>query len=179
MFHPDTQFLIDHWTALARRPEARGGIPHRAALQPDALGLRLPRAFVAQSSGDDAAIRLSGGWIEAFHGEALKDRSLLSLWRPASRPLLSTALTQTVREGRPVVVVALAGRINAQIEVTLLPLRGPSGRPDRLLGLYAPSATLTLAADEPRLLTARVSIGVGEAARAPLSLAAVGGRRIA
>ncbi|HYC67606.1 PAS domain-containing protein [Brevundimonas sp.] len=179
MFHPDTQFLIDHWTALARRPESRGGIPHRAALEPDVLGLRLPRAFVARRSGEDAAIRLAGSWIEAFHGEDLKDRSLLSLWRTASRPLVSTALTQTVREGRPVVVAALAGSIAAQIEITLLPLRGPSGRPDRLLGLYAPAATLTLAADEPRLLTARVSIGVGEAARAPLSLAAVGGRRIA
>jgi hypothetical protein len=179
MFHPDTQFLIDHWTALASRADARGGIPDRAAIEPDALGLRLPRAFVARRTGDDAVIRLAGTWIEGFHGEPLKDQSLLSLWRAASRPLVSTALSQTVREGRPVVVVALAGSIAAQIEVTLLPLRGPSGRPDRLLGLYAPAATLTLATDEPRLLTARVSIGVGDAARAPLSLAAVGGRRIA
>ena len=179
MFHPDTQFLIDHWTTLSRRPESRGGIPDRAAIEPDALGLRLPRAFVAHRTGEDAAIRLAGSWIEGFHDASLKDRSLLALWRAASRPLVSTALSQAIREGRPVVVVALAGKIEAQIEVTLAPLRGPSGRPDRLLGLYAPAATLTLAADEPRLLTARVSIGVGDAARAPLSLAAVGGRRIA
>lgn len=179
MFHPDTQFLIDHWTALSRRADARGGIPDRSAVEPDALGLRLPRAFMAQRRRDDADIRLAGGWIEGFHGELLKDHGLLSLWRSASRPLVSTALTQTIREGRPVVIAALAGNIGAQIEVTLLPLRGPSGEPDRLLGLYAPAATLTLAADEPRLLTARVSIGVGEAARAPLSLAAVHGRRIA
>ncbi|WP_332653263.1 PAS domain-containing protein [Brevundimonas sp.] len=179
MFHPDTQFLIDHWTSLAGRPESRGGIPNRADVEPDALGLRLPRAFVARRTGEDAIIRLAGSWIEGFHGEALKGHSLLSLWRAASRPLVSTALTQTVREGRPVVVVALAGAIATQIEVTLLPLRGPSGEPDRLLGLYAPAATLTLATDEPRLLTARVSIGVGEAARAPLSLAALHGRRIA
>lgn len=179
MFHPDTQFLIDHWTALSRRPETRGGIPDRAVVEPDALGLRLPRAFMAQRARDDAVIRLAGGWIEGFHGEVLKDQSLLSLWRSASRPLVATAMTQTIREGRPVVIVALAGGVAAQIEITLLPLRGPTGAPDRLLGLYAPSATLTLAADEPRLLTARVSIGVGEAARAPLSLAAIGGRRIA
>jgi len=179
MFHPDTQFLIDHWTALSRRAETRGGIPDRAAVEPDAIGLRLPRAFMAQRSRDDAVIRLAGGWIEGFHGESLKDQGLLSLWRTASRPLVSTALTQTIREGRPVVIAALAGSIGPQIEVTLLPLRGPSGEPDRLMGLYAPAATLTLAVDEPRLLTARVSIGVGEAARAPLSLAAVHGRRIA
>lgn len=179
MFHPDTQFLIDHWTALSRRSVSRGGIPDRAAPEPDALGLRLPRMFMAQRSRDDAVVRLAGGWIEGFHGESLKGQSLLSLWRTASRPLVSTALLQAVREGRPVVIVALAGSVTAQIEVALLPLRGPSGRPDRLLGLYAPAATLSLATDEPRLLTARVSIGVGDAARAPLSLAAVGGRRIA
>ncbi len=179
MFHPDTQFLIDHWMALSRRPDSRGGIPPRAAVEPDVLGLRLPRAFVAHRQGEDAVIRLAGSWIEGFHGEALKDQTLLSLWRAASRPLVSTAVAQGIREGRPVVIVALAGSVAAQIEVTLLPLRGPSGRPDRLLGLYAPAATLTLAADEPRLLTARVSIGVGEPARPPLSLAAVGGRRIA
>lgn len=179
MFHPDTQFLIDHWTALSGRPDTRAGIPDRSALEPAGLGLRLPRVFMARRTGDDAVIRLAGGWVEGFHGEALKDRPLLSLWRSASRPLVSTALTQAVREGRPVVIVALAGSIAAQIEITLLPLRGPSGEPDRLLGLYAPAATLTLATDESRLLTARVSIGVGEAARAPLSLAAMHGRRIA
>ncbi len=179
MFHPDTQFLIDHWTSLAGRAEARGGIPNRTAIEPHVLGLRLPRAFVARRTGEDAVIRLAGSWVEGFHGEALKGQSLLSLWRAASRPLVSTALRQTVREGRPVVIVALAGSIGAQLEVILLPLRGPSGEPDRLLGLYAPAATLTLAMDEPRLLTARVSIGVGEVARAPLSLAAVHGRRIA
>ena len=179
MFHPDTQFLIDHWTALSRRTDARAGIPDRSALEPDALGLRLPRAFTARRTGEDAVIRLAGGWIEGFHGEPLKDRPLLSLWRTASRPLVSTALTQAVREGRPVVIAALAGRLDARIEVALLPLRGPSGETDRLLGLYAPAATLSLATDEPRLLTARVSIGVGDAARAPLSLAAVHGRRIA
>ncbi|MFN3932917.1 MAG: PAS domain-containing protein [Brevundimonas sp.] len=179
MFHPDTQFLIDHWTSLAGRTDSRGGIPDRSAVEPQVLGLRLPRAFMARRAGEDAVIRLAGSWIEGFHGEALKDQSLLSLWRAASRPLVSTALIQTVREGRPVVIVALAGAIEAQIEIALLPLRGPSGEPDRLLGLYAPAATLTLATDEARLLTARVSIGVGEAARAPLCLAAVHGRRIA
>jgi hypothetical protein len=179
MFHPDTQFLIDHWTTLSRRLESRAGIPDRAALEPDLLGLRLPRLFMAERSREDAVVRLAGSWIEGFHGKTLKGQSLLSLWRTASRPLVSTVLLQAVREGRPVVIVALAGGVAAPIEITLLPLRGPSGRPDRLLGLYAPAATLTLAADEPRLLTARVSIGVGDAARPPLSLAAVGGRRIA
>ncbi len=179
MFHPDTQFLIDHWTGLSRSEAVRAGIPGRASLRPDALGLRLPRVFVAERTGEDAVIRLGGSWIEAFHDASLKDVALLSLWRTASRPLVAAALTQTVREARPVVIAALAGAASAAIEIVLVPLRGPTGEPDRILGLYAPVATLSLAADEPRLLTARVSLGVGEAARAPLALAAVGGRRIA
>lgn len=179
MFHPDTQFLIDHWTGLSRQGAARAGIPDRAAIEPDVLGLRLPRVFIAERGGDDAVIRLAGTWVEGFHGEPLKDQALLSMWRTASRPLVAAALTQTVREARPVVISALAGVLSAQIEVALVPLRGPGGDVDRILGLYAPMATLSLAADEPRLLTARVSIGVGQAARPPLALAAVGGRRIA
>lgn len=179
MFHPDTQFLIDHWAGLSGRTGARAGIPLRSALEPDALGVRLPRAFMAERCGEDAVIRLAGSWIEAFHGETLKDRPLLSLWRLASRPLVATALTQAVREGRPVVIAGLAGALAAQIEVVLVPLRGPTGNPDRYLGLYSPIATLTLATDEPRLLTARVSIGVGEMARPSLALATVGGRRVA
>ena len=181
MFHPDTQFLIDHWTGLSRRDCVRAGIPHRSAIEPDVLGLRLPRVFIAErSDGDgDAVIRLAGTWIEGFHGEPLKDHALLSVWRTASRPMVAAALTQTVREARPVVIAALAGFLSAQIEVTLAPLRGPSGSVDRILGLYAPMASLSLASDEPRLLTARVSIGVGETARPALALAAVGGRRIA
>lgn len=179
MFHSDTQFLIDHWTGLSRRPSVRAGIPDRASFAPDALGLRLPRAFIAERRQDDAVIRLAGTWIEGFHGDTLKDRSLLSLWRTASRPLVAAAMTQTVREARPVVIAAVAGVLSARLEVALVPLRSSTGTVDRILGLYAPAATLDLAGDDPRMLTARVSIGVGEAARPALSLAAVGGRRIA
>ncbi len=179
MFHPDTQALIDQWTALALRPGVRAGVPDRSDFAPDALGLRLPRAFMAERIGGEAVLRLAGTWIESFHGGPLADRSLLSLWRTASRPLVADAMIQTIREARPVVVSALAGALSAPIEIALAPFRSPSGQPDRILGLYAPTATLSFASEEPRLLTARVSIGVGDVGRAPLSLATVGGRRIA
>ena len=86
MFHPDTQFLIDHWTGLSRRDAVRAGIPDRASLEPDALGLRLPRAFIVERDGDDAVVRLAGTWIEGFHGEPLKDRALWSVWRSRGGP---------------------------------------------------------------------------------------------
>lgn len=179
MFHPDTQFLIDHWTSLSRRPEARAGIPNRAALRPDALGFRLPRAFMLERTEDEAIIRLAGSWIEAFHAEPLNRRDMLQLWTETSREPVRAALSQAVREGRPVVVAARVGMAEGPVEVAFAPLRGPSGRIDRLLGLYAPLKTLGLASDESRLLTARVSVAAGSPSRAPLSLAAVAGRRIA
>ena len=179
MFHPDTQFLIDHWAVLARQADSRGGLPRRAAFEPEALGARLSRAFMAERRGDDAILRLAGEWIENFHGEALKGRPILSLWRAASRPLVASSLAQSVREGRPVVIAAAAGSASAAIEIALLPLRGPDGRVGPLLGLYAPAATLSLPANECRRLTARAVTAVGEAARPPLSLAAAHGRRIA
>ncbi|HZV84673.1 MAG TPA: PAS domain-containing protein, partial [Brevundimonas sp.] len=179
MFQPDTQFLIDHWAALSQAPSTRGGIPSRAALEPQTLGLRLPRTFLADRLGETPCLRLAGGWIEAFHGEPLRDRPFFSLWTGASRALIGAAVTQSVREARPVVVVATVGAAGSHIEVVLAPLRGPSGEPDRILGLYAPSETLALTRDESRLLTARLSVGAGAPARAPLSLAAVGGRRLA
>jgi hypothetical protein len=179
MFHPDTQFLIEHWTRLSTSPAARGGVPCRSALEPAALGLRLPRIFLAERPGDHASLRLVGSWIEGFHDAALKDRPLSSLWRPASHPLLRASLIQSVREARPVVVVATVGEAASQIEIVLAPMRGPSGEADRVLGLYAPSETLALTRNESRLLTARLSVAAGTAARAPLSLAAVGGRRLA
>ena len=178
MFHPDTQFLIDHWFDLSRRPGVRAGLPDRAALAPELLGPRLPRVFLAARAGDDALLRLAGGWIEAFHGQAPQGQFVSSLWRTASRPLVLAAIAQTVREARPVVVAAVAGSISTSVEVVMAPLRDSEGRPDLILGLYAPSS-LALTAEEPRRLTARVSIGVGDPGRAPLSLAAVSGRRIA
>ena len=65
------------------------------------------------------------------------------------------------------------------IEVTLAPLRSASGLIDRIVGLYAPLSTLAFGEGDSRLLTGRVCIGVGHSGRAPLSLAAVDGRRIA
>jgi len=179
MFHPDTQFLIDRWSTLARAPQVRAGVPARADFAPESLGARLPRVFLAERTGEDAVFRLAGSWIESFHGDALKAPSLLNVWRTASRPLVAAALAQTFREARPVVVAALAGSMSAPLEVTLTPLRGSSGQPDLVLGLYVPASGFALAVDESRLLTARVSIAVGDPGRAPLSLAAVGGRRIA
>ena len=179
MFHPDTHALIDLWTALSRAAGPRATLPDRASLRPDALGARLTRVFMAERLGDDARMRLAGDWLEAFHDQPLTGVGLLSLWRSPSQAMVAAALRQTVRECRPVVVVAAVGVGNPPVEVTLAPFRkGPAGD-EHILGLYAPTATLTLATHTAHRLTARVSMAVGDALRPSLVLAAIDGRRIA
>ncbi|HEV7229427.1 PAS domain-containing protein [Brevundimonas sp.] len=179
MFHPDTQALIDHWTALSRDGVARAGLPPRAALRPDALGGRLTRTFLAERAGDDVRLRLAGDWLEAFHDMPLTGASLSAMWRPPSIAMAAAAVRQTVREARPVVVVAAVGAGNAPVEVTLAAFQGEAAGRELILGLVAPVATLTLPARTPHRLTARVSMAVGEPARPRLALAALDGRRIA
>lgn len=179
MFHPDTQFLIEHWTDLARGPAVRAGVPDRASLRPDVLGLRLPRAFMLDLATGVPSLALAGGWIEAFHDRALKDVRFGDVWKPGSDTLALSAVHQAVREARPVVLAAAAGLQRAPIELVFAPLRSGAGMVDRVLGLYAPVATLTFAKDESRLLTARLALGVGEPGRPALNLAAVHGRRVA
>ncbi|WP_339915543.1 PAS domain-containing protein [uncultured Brevundimonas sp.] len=175
MFHSDTQTLIDHWTLLAEGT----AIPARAAFDPTRLGLLLPRTFMAARHEGDAVFRLAGGWIERFHGRPLGNTGWLPLWNADSRALVAESIARTFREARPVIIVAEAGDVEAPLEIVLAPLRGPDGVPDRLLGLYVPATAEGRELVEVESLKARVAVGVGEVRRAPLSLAAVDGRRIA
>lgn len=179
MFHPDTQFLIEYWAILASRNQARGGIPDRVWLEPNDLGLRLPRTFVVDMVGDARSLRLAGSWIETLHDRSLKSAPVLCLWSRDSQGLVISAMAQAIREARPVVIVAAMSTSPVLFEITFAPMRGASGAPDRLLGLYAPGGTFSLGKTDSRLLTARLCVGAGDPGRPPLSLAAVRGRRVA
>jgi hypothetical protein len=173
MFHSGTQTLIDHWTAL---PEARR-IPARAAFQPMAFGPLTPQLFMVEREG--ARMRLAGGWVERLHGRALGGADWLSVWREDSRPMVATAMVQAFREARPVVLAADAPRLDGVLEIVIAPLRNGDGVADRLVGLYQAVSLHDRHSDDVGALTARLSIGVGAIGRAPLSLAAIDGRRIA
>lgn len=177
MFHPDTQLLIDHWALLAGRRDSHGGVPYRSSLRPDALGLRLPRTFIAERIDGEVRVRLVGGWIESLHGAPVKGEMLQSLWRADSQGMIGAAIQRATDEAAPVVVNATVGAAGSSLEITLAPLRGASGRVDRLLGLYAPLSSLTLTKDESRKLAGRFARTVR--GPSPLSLAAIDGRRVA
>lgn len=173
MFHSGTQTLIDLWGDL---PDARR-IPLRSAFEPMRLGSLVPQLFAVDRDG--ARMRLAGGWVERLHGESLRGLEWLSLWREDSRPMVAAAMVQTFREARPVVLAADSDRLEGVLEIVIAPLRASTGVADRLIGLYQPVNAADRAADSVGLLSARLSIGVGETARPPLSLAAIDGRRIA
>lgn len=167
MFHPDTQFLIDRWVDLARRPEVRGGLPSRAGLKPEILGSRLPRAFLLAGTGPDSTFRLAGTSLDALQDRPLDGARFLDIWCASSPALVVPALAQAMREGRPVVIVA-QGSETAPLEVSLAPLRDAGGRPGLFLGLIAPLVPARAVEREPQRLTARLTMTVGERGRPAL-----------
>lgn len=176
MFHPDTQFLIDFWLGLARRPDVRGGLPARSALEPEVLGARLPRAFILEGAGPEARFRLAGSWLETFRDGPLAGAGFAEVWCDASSMLVAPALAQSLREARPVVIFAQQGEEAQAVEVSVAPLRESGGRAALFIGLVAPAARPE-AANTAGRLTARLTIAVGDRGRPALSL--VEGRRSA
>lgn len=175
MFHNGTQTLIDRWAALPRI----GGVPSRADLEPMTFGSLVPHLFSADRKAEGAVFRLAGAWIESLHGRPMSGVSWLDLWALESRPLVQAAIVQTVREARPVVMVAEAARLRGVLEIVIAPLRTTDNRTDRLLGLYQPVVDQERRREAVGPLTARLSVGVGVSNRPPLTLAALDGRRIA
>ncbi|WP_396594144.1 PAS domain-containing protein [Brevundimonas sp. R86498] len=175
MFHPGTQKLIDHWSAL---PDA-GRIPSHVVLQPLALGGLVPQLFSADRTPSGAALRLAGAGLETLFGQTLRGQDWLSVWTSNSRGLVTAAVAQTFREARPVVIVAETSGSRRTFEIVIAPLRSAGGSADRIVGLYQPTTAETARTEPVRAFSARLSIGVGPTRRAPLTLAAMDGRRIA
>ena len=175
MFHPGTQKLIDHWSALP----GVGQIPARSVLDPMALGRLVGHLFSADRTSTGAVFRLAGAGVETLHGLPMRQVDWLTLWTAESRSMVAGAVTRTFREARPVVLIAEADRLRGTLEIVIAPLRSPGGALDRLVGLYQTTAAQARPTEVIGPLTARLSMGVGATGRAPLTLAAVDGRRIA
>ncbi|NBB52549.1 PAS domain-containing protein [Rhizobium sp. CRIBSB] len=175
MLHSGTQRLIGIWSALP----GGGRVPARADLDPTALGPLLPQAFMAERQGEDAVFRVAGGWIERLHGRSLTGETWLPLWCPDGRGIIAAAMTQALREGRPVIIAAETPFEGDPLEVVIAPMRSRDGATDRLLGLYQTTRFGGQALRDIEALHARSSMGLGDIRRAPLHLAAIGGRRVA
>lgn len=180
LFHSGIQALVDAWSAL---PDV-ARIPDRAAFDPHALGRLLPQTFIAERRDEGVVFRLAGGWIERAHGRPLKGAYVLEVWRRESRLMVHRGLAQAFREGRPMIFSAGMEPPDGPllpIEIVAAPLRGPTGAPDRLLGLYQPltGEGEDAAGIEGLVVRAMTAAPTPPLRRAALTLAAVDGRRIA
>jgi len=175
MFHAETTRLIETWSAL---PGA-SRIPDRRDLHPLTLGPLVTRLFLLDYRPHNSRIRLAGDWIEALHGRPLSGHAWRDLWDQASLPLVESALAQTLHEIRPVILTGDCPRLPGGVEIPLVPLRGPSGRADRIIGLYRPRRSDQPVSRPPTRLSAHASLAVGEPPRARPQLVALQGRRVA
>ncbi len=108
----------------------------------------MPQMVMLSAIEKGLPFRLAGGFASTLHGRALKGVSFLSLYRDTFHIPLLSALRQSLRSARPLVLTVESdwqGTDGAaepvQLEITLCPLMAApqdsaNGRVDRFVGLY-------------------------------------------
>jgi hypothetical protein len=180
MFHSNTERLIEYWRA--RKIGAAN--PLRSAIDPTELASLLPQVFVLGRVGPGRCVfRLAGGLLADLHQRDLRQQDWLGLWDAGERMRVATALETARRRSEPIVIVAegrtASGR-KAAFEITLAPLRGAEGQPDRYIGLYQPTSPLAaLLSESISCFTVASISAAAEPVEPYIKLAAIGGRRVA
>ncbi|OCW58815.1 PAS domain-containing protein [Hoeflea olei] len=137
MKHKHSLGLYEYWTA---KRGARAA-PNRTDIEPADIRQMLPHVFICDLDAEHRlAFRLAGTALCALYGRELKGSSFSSLWladgaRNAARTGVAVA-TQTTPAVLSLDGLSNGGRV-AQAEMLLLPITGPSGRHDRLIGLVS------------------------------------------
>jgi len=180
MFHSNTDRMIQIWQAR----QTGFSIPARSDLSPMDLRAMLPQVFMLGVERGEDIFRLCGGLVADLYGRDLRGTHFRNLWDPADRAVVVDAQTRAIRGRTPVVLTADAmapGGETVGVEICLAPLRGPSGRPDRTLGLFQPISMVgRLMGQRIDTLVLRDAELATEALRlSPVRLVAVNGRRVA
>ena len=181
MFHPNTQRLIDYWTARAQVSRA----PPRASIDPGDFRQLMSQTFIlGREARGFYPLRLVGGFVGDLHRRDLRGVDGLSLWSERDRLRLQTALEEIWRRPQPLVAMAeaLTEGPSLTLEVLFAPLFAPDGRAERYLGLYQPLSMVSRLQGRPALELAVRALrhpgGVPQVAPA-VRLATLHGRRIA
>ncbi len=138
MRHRNSQTLLAYWNARRQNEPA----PLRAEILPEDLGGLLANLFLLRRMDSDHHVfRLAGTGLCRMHRREFRDQNFLSLWeghdRQHMRALLEGALSAPAPASAVTEAIALDST-TSEVELTLLPLRGPEGFLDRALGLYQP-----------------------------------------
>lgn len=138
MRHANTRTLFGYWRTRRgdRAAPARGDIAPR-----DLAGLLGHLFILKRIDADHHVFRLAGTNLCDMHKREFKDQNFLSLWRGPDRAHMRALIEGALSAPGPASAIAEAVSIDgrsSEIEVSLLPLRGPEGWVDRCLGLYQP-----------------------------------------
>ena len=149
MPHAHTDRVLETW----RRRRAPGRrLPERTAISPLLFGPLLPQMFVLAETDAVWRFRTAGGLLEDLHGRPLAGEAFTDLWTEGERPAVAREIGAACVRGEPWVAACRGETARGRtvlLELTLAPLTGPFGDPDRVLGLYQPLSPLARLQDEP------------------------------
>lgn len=178
--HPNTERFCSDWRAR------RGGrpMPHRRDLDPALFGALAPQLFMLGTEADGSDLfRLAGALLIDLHGRELAGGAFVRLWARPERASVAQAVERARRIAAPLVLSAeglTAEDDRAGLEITLAPVLGPSGAPDRTFGLYQPTTPLArLRGRTLGGLRLRAVSAAAEPRPAHLKLVVLDGRRVA
>lgn len=138
MRHTNTKALYEYWNTrrLGRTAPARADIAPR-----DLSGLLAHLFLLRRMDADHHVFRLAGSALCQMHKREFKDQNFLSLWRGQDRSHMSALLEGALTAPAPATALAEAQSLEGravEVEIAILPLKGPEGLVDRVLGLYQP-----------------------------------------
>lgn len=138
MQHTHTQALLDYWETRRLGQTA----PARADILPQDLSNLLAHLFILRRFDREHHIfRLAGTALCELHQREFREQNFLSLWRGFDRAHMTALIEGALAAPAPATAMAEAQTIegrSSDIEIAILPLRGPEGWVDRCLGLYQP-----------------------------------------
>ena len=129
---------LSYWESRRRSAPA----PARADIAPTELGSLLSHIFLLRRiDSRHHVFSLAGSELCRLHCREFREQNFLSLWNGQDRAHMTALLEGALSEPAPARALAEAMTLDGhscEIEITLLPLRGPEGWLDRVLGLYQP-----------------------------------------
>ena len=138
MRHAQSKALLAYWRA--RR--FGGAAPQRADIEPQDISELLGNIFILKRiDPGHHTFRLAGTNMCAIYQREFRDQNFLSLFLGHDKTHIQALLESVLGGVSPASITARATSLDMNqlpVEISFLPLRGPEGQVDRILGLYQP-----------------------------------------
>jgi len=158
MRHAQSQALHAYWQT--RRQGAAA--PHRTDIEPQDIARMLGYVFILwRADPAHHLFRLAGTHLCDLYQREFRDQNFLSLWRSHDRTHVQAVLEASLNGTEPASLVARTvtmDRLELPVEISFLPLRGPSGVIDRTLGLFQPLEDVEALRGRPAVRTTLTEI---------------------